>query len=145
MTPWPPNDPSSLTIWLAVDLPAMRDRRENLIERIEAGRAVIHQPINANLSQNVVQRTETSDPTFDVVALWGAEIPAMEAEVRRIDLILRQYNRVVGKLEETHRKVIQGTYDLGLSMSEICGSTGISERTYYNYRQHAIEFMARRF
>ncbi|MDE2099046.1 MAG: hypothetical protein KGL39_17465 [Patescibacteria group bacterium] len=144
MIEWPPKDPARLKLWLDEYLPALRDRRKNLLERIAEGKTVLHQPVTARLSQINIARTTTSDPTHDVVAMWSVEIPAMEAEVRRIDLILRQYERVKGALAEIPRKVIEGTYDLHLGIGEICGSAGISERTYYRYLQHAVEFMAER-
>ena len=142
MSEWPPRDPRDFRRWLIIGLPAMRDRRENLMERIEEGNAVMHQPVTARLSQINVARTTTSDPTHTVVALWADEIPEMERELRRIDLILRQYERAKGDLEESHRKVIEGLYDLNLGMTEVCASVGIDDSTAYRYLQHAAEFLA---
>ncbi len=144
MIDWPPSDPGRLKVWLAADLQDARDRRVNLLERIAEGKAVLHQPVTTHLSQTKIAYTTVSDPTHEVVALWSVEIPAMEAEVRRIDLILRQYERAVSQLEDGHRKVIIGAYDLQLGVSEICGSAGISERTYYRWLEQSLEYLARR-
>lgn len=144
MVEWPPRDAAKFRRWLIVGLPALRDRQENLVERIEEGKAVLHQPVTAHLSQINVARTTTSDPTHTVVALWADEIPEMERELRRVNLILHQYERAKSDMEQAHRRVIEGLYDLHMGMAEICESTGISERTFYRYLEQAIEFLAAR-
>lgn len=138
---WPPKDPEALKLWLLDEMPVLRERREVLIDRIAKGQAVLHQPVTARLSRINVARTETSDPTFDVVALWSVELPALTREVESIDALLGEYTMAKAALDERPRKVIELHYEYYLGPAEVCKALAISARTYDRDHSGALRIM----
>lgn len=138
---WPPRDAAALKLWLLDELPLLRERRDMIAERIAKGEAVLHQPTSSRLSQINIARTTTSDPTFDVVALWADELPHLRRELLAMDAILDEYRRVKTALTERQRKLIEWVYEYYLAPSEACVGLAVSRRTYDRDHHDALALM----